>query len=163
MFAALLLDHRVAFVCLAALLMAAAASLAFAWVRVIPEEPPPFAIEGPRSRSTRKISIYQKRHARKPGPVAIALLVILSLIFVYQLPGLLHPGMQNPISNLRPVARPDWFLIAKDTLLVLLPFLAVAHSVLNLTRIRISLGLAGAFILLLWLLGPLLYASLVAP
>src|SRR5580704_12262571 len=85
MLALLLIDHRLAFLALAALLIAAAIPLAFAWARLLPEEPPPFPIQ-PGSFPT--IDQGPQQPARKRDlVVSIALLVCLTLAYLIRFPG----------------------------------------------------------------------------
>ena len=86
MFAIILIDHRLALLALAALLIAAAAPLAYAWASLLPEEPPPFevpAVSPPAEgvASTAKSPVKKDRFA-------VFLLVCVTLSYLLRFPGL---------------------------------------------------------------------------
>src|ERR1700675_3566087 len=88
MLATLLLDHRLAFLFLAALHLAAAVPLAFGWVRLFPEEAPPFQIH---HAPARRWSIYahsSEDEETPRDPLAMVLLICVTVSYAVQLPGL---------------------------------------------------------------------------
>ena len=93
MFALLLIDHRLALLALAALLIAAAIPLAFAWTRLLPEEPPPFPIQ-PGSFPTidQELPSQQPAARKRDLVISIVLLVCLTLAYVSGLPAFRVPS-----------------------------------------------------------------------
>src|SRR5260370_8441756 len=86
MSAAFPIDHRLALVAFAALLIAAAAPLASAWARLLPEEPPPFEL--PPAPSPPEQTPSNRETPRKAGPLAIFLLLCVTLSFLLKFPAL---------------------------------------------------------------------------
>src|SRR6266436_598884 len=87
MFAALVLDHRLAFLFLAALNLGTAVPLAFGWARVLPEEPPPFATAEDSLRRRRNEPPLKKLMSERRDPFAIVLLLCVTVSYACQLPG----------------------------------------------------------------------------
>ena len=88
MLAALLLDHRFAFLLLAALHLGAAIPLAFGWVRLLPAEAPPFQIDRAPARR-RSIYAHSSEDEEPPrDPLAMVLLICVTVSYAVQLPGL---------------------------------------------------------------------------
>jgi hypothetical protein len=165
MFAALLLDPRLAFVVLCALILAAAAPLAIAWTRILPEEPPPFDIQKPElPLSQRKIS-YRIDHIPRPffpkrSRFSIVLLAALSICFALQLPGIPRYLGFNSIPAATPLNSRGWFEFLLASFLLAIPGLAIAHSFFKPNQLSIPLIAAAVFLLLLWLLSTPLYTAL---
>src|SRR5260370_1424600 len=84
MSAAFPIDHRLALVAFAALLIAAAAPLASAWARLLPEEPPPFEL--PPAPSSAEQTPSNRETRRKGDPFAIFLLLCVTLSFLLKFP-----------------------------------------------------------------------------
>ena len=160
MLAALVLDHRLAFLCLAVLNLGAAAPLALGWARVLPEEPPPFgnAEDSLRRTSPPAAALTSKRR----DPFAILLLLCVTVSYASQLPGIPHGLGCGSIPAV--VAHPTggWIEFAAIWFLVLIPGFASLYSLLRPNFLRVPLIAAGMLILLLWLLAAPLHAALEA-
>jgi len=160
MLAALVLDHRLAFLCLAVLNLGAAAPLALGWARVLPEEPPPFgnAEDSLRRTSPPPAALTSKRR----DPFAILLLLCVTVSYASQLPGIPHGLGGGSIPAV--VAHPTggWIEFGAIWFLVLIPGFASVYSLLRPNFLRVPLIAAGMLILLLWLLAAPLHAALEA-
>ena len=160
MLAALVLNHRLAFLCLAVLNLGAAAPLALGWARVLPEEPPPFgnAEDSLRRTSPPAAALTSKRR----DPFAILLLLCVTVSYASQLPGIPHGLGGGSIPAV--VAHPTggWIEFAAMWFLVLIPGFASVYSLLRPNFLRVPLIAAGMLILLLWLLAAPLHAALEA-
>lgn len=161
MYAFLLLDPRVAFVLLAGLIVGAAVPLAIAWARLLPEERPPFEIENPRRQLPQAVvSIYlSESPPRKFDLVAIVLLVLLTVAFAAQFPGVPRIEALNGLPDHLPQAS-EWFEIALPCLLLLVCVIAILYGALRRTFLRMQLIVGGSVVLLLWLAGEWLYREL---
>jgi hypothetical protein len=158
MVAIVLIDHRLALLALAALLVAAAAPLAWCWARLLPEEPPPFEIAaaGPPPAD---LASDLKTPAKK-DPFAVFLLVCVTLSYVLRFPGLpLAAGLQW-LSTLLPADYFNWTVLGGRAFFVVVPGLAAAYSALRANPLRIALMVAGVLVLLLWLVSPALRAGI---
>src|SRR5271168_3101922 len=80
-------DHRLALLALAALLVAAAIPLAFAWARILPEDLPPFEIEPPSYPTLEWEPPPEPPRDTKRDPIAIVLLVGVTIGYLLQFPG----------------------------------------------------------------------------
>ena len=160
MLAALVLDHRLAFLFLAVLNLGAAAPLALGWARVLPEEPPPFgnAEDSLRRTSPPPAALTSKRR----DPFAILLLLCVTVSYASQLPGIPHGLGGGSIPAV--VAHPTggWIEFGAIWFLVLIPGFASVYSLLRPNFLRVPLIAAGMLILLLWLLAAPLHAALEA-
>jgi len=159
MLAALVLDHRLAFLCLAVLNLGAAAPLALGWARVLPEEPPPFgnAEDSLRRTSPPAAALTSKRR----DPFAILLLLCVTVSYASQLPGIPHGLGGGSIPAV--VAHPTggWIEFGAIWFLVLIPGFPFVYSLLRPNFLRAPLIAAG-MILLLWLFAAPLRAALEA-
>jgi hypothetical protein len=159
MFAALLLDHRLAFVFLAALILGAAVPLAVAWARVLPEEPPPFTARSKRA----EVSIYDPESLKqRRDPLSIALLVCVSLSYAVRLPSLPRSLGFGSIPIVLPQDSSAWLHFALTWFLVVVPGFGAVYSLLRPNFLRVPLIAAGTLVLLLWLLSAPLRAALEA-
>jgi hypothetical protein len=158
MFAIVLIDHRLALLALAALLIAAAAPVAYAWARLLPEEPPPFGVPAV-SPPAEDLAPNPKSPAKKDF-AAVFLLVCVTLSYVLRLPGLpLVAGLQW-LSTLLPADCFNWTLRAGRWFFVVVPGVAAAYSVLRPNPMRIALIIGGLLVLALWLVSPMLRAAI---
>jgi hypothetical protein len=158
MFATLLIDHRLALLALAALLIAAAAPLAYAWARLLPEEPPPFEVR--TSGLPREDLVSNPKSPAKKDLLAVFLLVCVTLSYVLKFPGLpLASGLQW-LSALLPADYFNWTLFAGRWFFVVVPGIAAAYSALRPNLMRIALIAGGLLVLALWLLSPMLRAAI---
>src|SRR5260370_3029559 len=102
--AAFPIDHRLALLAFAALLSAAAAPLASAWARLLPEEPPPFEL--PPAPSPPEQTPSNRETRPKGDPFAIFLLLCVTLSFLLKFPGLPVAAALQRLSGMLP---PDYF------------------------------------------------------
>jgi hypothetical protein len=160
MFALLFIDHRLAFLALAALLIAAAIPLAFAWARLLPEEPPPFPIQ-PGSFPT--IDQGPQQPARKRDlVVSIALLVCLTLAYLIRFPGFPSAVLLRWLNALVSAPVEYWTVFAARTYVIASSGAACVYAALRSGPLRIPLAAAAALVLLLWFLGPVLQVALLS-
>jgi hypothetical protein len=158
MFAIVLIDHRLALLALAALLIAAAAPLAYAWTRLLPEEPPPFGVPAV-SPAAEDLAPNPKSPAKKDF-AAVFLLVCVTLSYVLRFPGLpLVAGLQW-LSTSLPADCFNWTLLAGRCFFVVVPGVAAAYSALRPNPMRIALIIGGLLVLALWLVSPMLRAAI---
>jgi hypothetical protein len=164
MFAALLLDPRLALVVLSALIVGAAIPLAIAWVRILPEEAPPFDMARSDSLHTQKKMSYGFDYLPQPPVLkrsrfSIVLLAALSICFALQLPGIpSYFGVHTVPVTILLHAR-SWIEILPAVVFLTVPVLAVAHSFFKPNLLSIPLIAAAVLVLLLWLLSTPLYTA----
>jgi hypothetical protein len=157
----LTLDPRIAFLLLVGLILGAAIPLAMGWARLLPEERPPFEIDNPRRRSLAPIaSIYANEpEPRRLDPGAIVLLVLLTVAFVLQFPGLPRgTGLNSGLDHF-PTAE-DWHQVALPALMFLTAGVAIIYGAVRRSLLRKQLVIAGCIVLALWILAPWLYRAL---
>ena len=162
MFAAFVLDHRLAFLFLAALNLGTAVPLAFGWARVLPEEPPPFGTSEDSLRGRRNEPPAKKPMSERRDPFAIVLLLCVTVSYACQLPGIPRDVGFGSIPTVIPQSGDAWIEFAAIWLLVLVPGFAAAYSILRPNFLRVPLIAAGFLVLLLWLLAAPLRAALEA-
>jgi hypothetical protein len=153
-----LMDHRIALVAFAALLVAAAAPLASAWARLLPEEPPPFEV--PPGPSPREQMPSNWEHRRKGDPFAIFLLLCLTLSFLLKFPGLPVAAALQELSVRMPPEDFNYLVLGARAFFVVVPGLAAVYSAIRPNPIRIQLIAAAVFVILLWLLSPMLRTAI---
>jgi len=160
MLAIVLIDHRLALLALAALLIAAAAPLAYAWARLLPEEPPPFEVP-PVNPPAGDLDSNPKSPTKK-DPVAILLLACVTLSYFLKFPGLpLAAGLQW-LSTLLPADYFNYAMLAGRWFFVIVPGVAAAYSALRPNPMLIALLVAGLLVLALWLVSPILRTAIAA-
>jgi hypothetical protein len=163
MFTLLFIDHRLAFLALAALLIATAVPLGFAWARVLPEEPPPFPIQ-PGSFPTIDQESPPPEHAthRRDLVVSIALLICLTLAYLIRFPGfptgVLIRWLETTVSG----STEHWIIFSIRIFLIASACAALGYAALRPGPLRIPLTTASALVLLLWFLAPLLRVALLS-
>src|SRR2546421_1033785 len=162
MFAALALDHRLAFLFLAALSLGAAVPLAFGWARVLPEEPPPFGVAQDSFRRTRNSPPAAALTSKRRDPFTIVLLFCVTVSYACQLPGVPRGMGLGSIPTVIPHNTVAWIEFAAIWFLVLTPGFASVYSLLRPNFLRVPLIAAGMLILLLWLFATPLRAALEA-
>jgi hypothetical protein len=162
MFAALVLDHRLAFLFLAALSLGTAVPLAFGWARIVPEEPPPFGTSEDSLRGRGDEPPAKKLMSERRDPFAIVLLLCVTVSFVCQLPGIPPNVGFGSIAMVIPDGTEGWIEFAGIWFLVLIPGFAAAYAILRPNFLRVPLIAAGFLVLLLWLLVAPLRAALEA-
>jgi hypothetical protein len=162
MFAALVLDHRLAFLLLAALSLGAAVPLAFGWARILPEEPLPFGNAEVPLRPRRNEPPATDLTSRRRGPFAIVLLLCVTASYVCQLPGVPRDIGFGSIPTVMPHNTSGWIEFAGVWFLVLIPGFAAVYSFLRPNFLRVPLIAAGFLILVLWFFAAPLRAALEA-
>ena len=162
MFAALVLDYRLAFLFLAALSLGTAVPLAFGWARVLPEEPLPFGNAEDSFRRAKNSPAAPVLMNKKRDPFAIVLLLSITVSYASQLPGVPRGMGFGSIPTLIPHNTRGGIEFAAIWFLVLIPGFASVYSLLRPNFLRIPLIAAGMMILLLWLLAAPLRAALEA-
>jgi hypothetical protein len=157
------LQPLLAFLLLAALIVGAALPLAIGWVRLLPEEKPPFEIENPRRRTAAPSeSIYESEPAaRKIDFIAMVLLFLLTVSFAVQFPGIPRQPALNSLPEHWPAAQ-DWLEVLLPCLLILVAIVAIVYGSVRRSFLKIPLLVGGSLVLLLWILGPWLYRALAA-
>jgi hypothetical protein len=162
MFAALVLDYRLAFLFLAALSLGTAVPLAFGWARVLPEEPLPFGNGEDSYHRTRNSPAAPVLTSKKRDPFAIVLLLCVTVSYACQLPGVPRSMGFGSIPTVIPHNTRGWIELAAIWFLVLIPGFASVYSLLRPNFLRVPLIAAGMMILVLWLLAAPLRAALEA-
>jgi hypothetical protein len=158
MLAMVLIDHRLALILLAALLISAAAPLAYAWTKFLPEDKPPF---GDVATGTPQQDVPPRdKIPAKKDPLALILLACVTLSYVLRFPGLpLSTGL-HWFSTLLPADYFSWVFRGGRVFFLGVPGLAAAYSALRPNPVRIALATAGLLVIALWLLGPLLQKAI---
>ncbi len=162
MFAAQLLDPRLAFLLLCILLIAAAIPIAFAWARVLPEEQPPFRFHRSSERVTAELTPAPEQPNSRRNPFAVVLLVCVSLSYLWQLPGLPRDFV---LLHMAPYVPEPWlqgFFLFTKGFLVVMPGAGAVYSIFRRNQIRAPLIAAGILVPLIWLVLPWLRAALAA-
>lgn len=162
MFAAFLLDPRLAFLILCTLLIAAAIPIAFAWARVLPEDPPPFRFHRSSKRGTFGDTSSREQQNPRRDPLAIALLLCVTFSYALQLPGLPKVLRFDTVPTIVPHDTLGWIEFALVWFFLAIPGFAAAYAILRPNFLRIPLIAAGFLVLLLWLLSASLRAALTA-
>jgi len=98
----------------------------------------------------------------RTDPVALALLMGVSLSYLLQLPGLPREAVFARLAAYVPEIWLHWIARIGWGLLLTVPAAAAFYSVLQPNRIRVPLLAAGILVPLLWLLIPLLLAAFIA-
>ena len=165
MFAAfyLFLDHRLAFLILSALLISAAAPLAIAWARLLPDEKPPFSFPPP---SPVKQSANTDTSAHKSAgrdSFAVTLLIFVTLNFLWQIPGAPREFLLARAASLIPEPWLQGVLLFCRGFFLAIPGVAAAYSVFRRHDLRIPLIVAGVLVPLLSFAAPWLRAAFLAP
>jgi hypothetical protein len=158
MFATVLIDHRLALLALAALLIAAAPPLAYAWARLLPEEPPPFevAAAGP---SAQDLASNPTNPAKK-DLLAVFLLACVTLSYILRFPGLPVAAALQWLSALLPADYFRWTVLGGRWFFVVVPGVAAAYSALRPNPMRFALIAGGLLVLALWVVSPMLRAAI---
>lgn len=142
------IDHRLALVLYALLLLAATAPLVIAWLRLLPPEPEPFAASG------------EKPNRDKRDVFAVFLLVNITVSLLLRIPGV---NVHVLLPLLTKWLEPEW---AKHIVMVGLIWfgfiggLAVAYSLIRNNPLRWPLVFGGVFTLLLSLTGATLTSAI---
>jgi hypothetical protein len=157
MLALLLIDHRVAFLALATLLIAAAIPLAIAWARLLPEEPLPFPIE-PGSFPI----IDQERRPEAPATprgdliLSVAILICLTLAYAVRFPGFPKAELMHWLDGVVSGSTEYWLVVSARTFLLVAAGGAIVYAIRRPGPLGIPLASAAALVLILWFVAPLL-------
>jgi hypothetical protein len=153
----LLIDHRVAFLALATLLIAAAIPLAIAWARLLPEEPPPFPIE-PGSFPIIEQERRPEASATPRGDLilSVALLICLTLAYAIRFPGFPKAALIHWLDGVVSGSTEYWLVVSARAFLVVAAGAAIAYATRRLGPLGIPLASAAALVLILWFVAPLL-------
>ena len=163
MFAAIILDHRWAFVFLCALVVGTGVPLAMAWARVLPEDASPFESPEVSSQGLKDEPRGEKAKTKRRDPFAIVLLVFVTLSYTLRFPGFPVDAVLHWLSTLVPETWMNWILLAGRSFFVVTPGLAACYSAVQPNFLRVPLISAGILVQLLWLLEPILLAAMTAP
>jgi hypothetical protein len=157
-----LIDHRLALLALAALIVGAAIPLAFAWARILPEDPPPFHTaplsDGPEPRATPEELPRPKRDS-----VPIVLLVCVTLSYAIQFPGVPRRTALHWLESRIPEVPPLWVFWGVVSLVAVLNAGVAGYAIFRPNPLRVPLSVSAALVLVLWLLAHFLRVALVAP
>ena len=146
------MDPRLAFVALAALIVAAAVPLAFAWAQVLPEEAPPFD-GSPPSGAPGQAENRGETHAPKHGLITITLLAFVTLSYAIQFPGVPRQIGLRWLESLVPEIEPAWILWGVESVFVLLNAGVAGYAIFGpKSSLRVPLGIGAALVLVLWAL-----------
>jgi hypothetical protein len=152
------MDHRLALILLAALLISAGAPLAYAWARVLPEDKPPFGVT-PEGTASEDVAPSEKISPKK-DPLAVFLLTCVTVSYVLRFPGLpLSTGLQW-LATLLPADYFPWVVMGGRVFFLSVPGLAAVYSALRPNPVRIALAAGGLLVVALWLLSPLLQKAI---
>jgi hypothetical protein len=157
MLALLLIDHRVAFLTLAALVIAAAVPLAYAWASLLPEEPAPFPVEPGSFPSVDEEVVLER--ASKSGwefLVSVILLSCLTLAYAIRVPGFPSGMMTHWLDAVVSGSTEYWLLLSARIFLLVASVAAGGYAALRPGSLRIPLLAAAVLVLLLWFLAPVL-------
>jgi hypothetical protein len=162
MFAALVLDYRLAFLFLAVLNLGAAVPLAFGWARVLPEEPPPFTDAVDSLRRVKNKLTADELKSKRRDPFAIVLLICVTVSYASQLPGVPREIGFGSIPTVIPHNTGGWIEFVAIWFLVLIPGFAAAYAFLRPNFLRVPLIAAGMLVLLIGLFAAPLRVALEA-
>lgn len=155
------MDHRLAIVCLAGLVVGAGAPLATAWVRLLPEDAAPFDSPEKATPSAEESFEAVERRKKQGDHIAIALLVFVTISYALQFPGVPRDAVIHWVANRFDATSADLIALGTSAFFAFVPGLAACFSLLRANFVRIPLVAAGILVLLLWLFGPQLQAALV--
>lgn len=159
----IVLDPRLAFVLLSALLIGAAIPLAIAWAKLLPEEKPPFgsfeASETDQSAETNSAG----RSDSTRDPFAVVLLIFVTLSFISQFPGVPFDFLLSRAAAFIPEPWVQGALLFCRGFFIAIPAIGAWYSVFRRHAIRIPLVFAGLLVPLLWLAAPWLRRAFLSP
>ncbi len=158
----LMIDHRLAFFALAVLLVAAGVPLAFAWARLLPEDPPPFPIEPGSFPSIDEERPHQAPAAPKRDLMAIPLLVCVTLVYLVRFPGFPRTVAVHWLDTIVSPSTTLWIVFAVRIFLIVSAIAAAAYAAFRPGRLRVSLATAATLVVILWFLAPLLNVALLS-
>lgn len=150
------MDHRLALVVLVVLNVAAAGPLALAWIRFLPEEPPPFA--SPSSPADDTTSAPDTANLL----LTFFLLALVTFACVLRFPGFPLNVPLHWLHSFFSDSDISWIVFAVYTFFVVSLGLTACYAAVHATRMRLPLALAATLTLALWLLTPTLRMALLA-
>ncbi len=154
------MDHRVAFIALVALLIGAGIPLAYAWARLLPEDAPPFPIEPGSFPSVEHEAPQEQPSRKKDNFVAVPLLFCLTITFVFRIPGFPGGTVLAWIGKTIPETSGQWSSLTAHIVVALIAIGAGVFGALRPGPLRIPFIAAGALILVVWFLGPMLQSAM---
>jgi len=157
------LDHRLAFVALCGLVLGAGIPLAMAWVRLLPEDAPPFGSPRQAERSTAAVADGSHERSSRRDAVTITLLLLVTLSYALQFPGVPREAAIQWLARRFDAQTAHWIPAGVQMFFAFVPGLAACYSLLRKNFVRIPLIAASFLVLLLWLFGPFLDAAIKAP
>ncbi len=158
----LLIDHRIALLALVTLLIAAAIPLAYAWARLLPEEPPPFPIEPGSFPAIDQEPPESSAAPKRELIVSTALLICVTLTYLIRLPGFPNAILLGWLNAIVSGPAEYWTLFSARLVLIAASCAAIIYAPFRPGPLRIPLATAAALVLLLWFLSPLLRAALLS-
>ena len=158
MLAIVLMDHRLALAALTALLILAAAPLAYAWARLLPEERPPFEVA--RAGTAPEELAPSEKTAPKKDRFAVLLLFCVTLSYLLRFPGVPLSLALQWLSTWIPANDLYWLVMGARAFFVVVPGLTAIYSALRPNPVRLPLSLGSVLVLALWLLSPLLQKAI---
>jgi len=161
-FAIVTIDHRVAFLALAALVVAAGIPLAFAWTRVFPEDRPPFQIEPPSHPSVGTELAPVPFGDPVRNPIAIGLLVCVTVAYLVQFPGVPRPAIVDWLNSTLAESSVVWIIVVVKVLVIMAGGWTLYYGILKPGPLRWPLISAAALVLIQWMVAPLLRVALLA-
>jgi hypothetical protein len=138
------LDHRLALVLYVLLLLAAAAPIVVAWLRLLPPEREPFAMLG------------EKMDREDRDSFATFLLVNITLSLLLRIPGVNTEALSVPLTKWLAPELANHVVMVGFIWFGFIPGLAAAYSLIRRNSLRWPLVFGGAFTLLLSLVSPAL-------
>jgi hypothetical protein len=158
----LMIDHRLAFFALVVLLIAAGVPLAFAWARLLPEDPPPFPIEPGSFPSIDEVLPHQAPATPMRDLLAIPLLVCVTLVYLIRFPGFPRGVAVRWLDTIVSPSTILWIVFAIRIFLIVSAIAAAAYAASRPGRLRVPLAAAATLVMILWFLGPVLDVALLS-
>jgi hypothetical protein len=160
MLVAFLMDHRLALLALVALLVTAAAPLAYAWAGLLPQEPPPFEVNSAPASLLEEPEPSPEATRRTGHAFTIFLLACMTFSYILKFPGLPLSAILRSLATLMPQDYLNWVVMGGRAFFVVLPVLAALYSAIRPNPIRIQLIVGGVLVVALWFVGPVLTAAI---
>jgi hypothetical protein len=153
------IDHRLAFLALAALLIAAGIPLAYAWARLLPDDPSPFPIEPGSFPSIDEESPRQAPVVRERDIISISLLVCVTLAYLVRFPGFPSGTLLRWLGDFASGTTQSWVILSVEIFLIAAAVAALVYAALRPGPLRVPLAAAATLVLILWFLAPFLNAA----
>jgi hypothetical protein len=153
--------QRASFVAMIALVVGAGIPLAFAWARALPDDAPAFHIE-PGSFPSVDLEPLAPVKKTKRDVISVALALCVTITFLVRFPGMPVATTIHWLDTLTSAATANSIVSTGRIILLLGTGLAACVAAVRPGRMRVPLIAAAGLTLLLWLLGPILQAAMVA-